>query len=410
MCLSLDQMPMPLTAQAIEFASGFRCFNTPDADKKGRYKILICLTAPLRVTARIIYSIAVSLICTPLGVVYHVTAAVVYKASSFLPATAAIQARRSTQAWEHFKAAAFDVAGFIQAYKFFVEPDQTVHPLLSENPVHIEFPRKEKSEAEQDANDEVVQEAGKLLDEVTRKDMLSPNWAFHQYEMGVKRQFQFNHLYYSRSFIRNTTGHHVALNSEANLRVLHALSLHNQNFCHKISERLITVDLLKELDAKDIDRTPIKYSFPSKPIAAVALTITGVALSVLANYALLAFTGVIHTFLLALPFAILAMGLEFSRRQFINHYGEAEMMHAIGKGGDQAEFWYRKAISRGYAPAMRNYANFLFGERRINDGVELLHAAVANGSKEAMEDLRNRLAYPPRPLPDPAAPILAVGA
>lgn len=400
MTLTVATMPLALTAQVLDFGANLRWLNRPVADKQGRFAYVI--TGAVRVTARLVYQIAVALICSPLGILYHGAAGVIYKIGSYVKASKDVKAQRASIAWEHFKASFYDMCGFGAAHMFFVEPSRAAFELVSGSTVFIEEPTK-LIDAESKAHDEeICKVTSKCLDHMRGDgidEFLSPNWPYHQYTFGVQRQYRMDQLFLARSFIRNQNRHYVPLESRANLRMMHTFSFMKGARFEKIPTDAAVVNTLHELDVKAVDESTIKYGSFKKVWALTALTIAGVVAGIFLNVALLVFLKSFHIYIVALPFLAAALGFNKIRREYINVCGESEVNHALSSAGEHTEFWYRKAVFRGYAPALRAYGNFLFDLGRRREGLDLIHAAAGNGSPEALEDLRKKLKLLDDPLP-----------
>ncbi len=109
--LTHQEIPAPFAAQALRWGANLNLLNPPN---KGQSKISKYLGKPLRMLARLVYSITVPALCALAGVPYHLTSMVVNVAKAALNyKNQSLKAFYKTRAFGHFSSAVIDLISWV---------------------------------------------------------------------------------------------------------------------------------------------------------------------------------------------------------------------------------------------------------------------------------------------------------
>lgn len=192
MVLDPSSMPTSFTGQALLWAAQTHILNPPN-NNQGPVQRFV--GKPLRAIARLIYQIAVGILIAPLGVLYHIGAAITYKVMSIRTPEGDLKERKSAIAWEHFKAAMNDILGFpLARTPFFLDPKRSVSAYFSSTEVKVDNPIRNPNYSQE--NYEILK---KVMEE--RKIEIPPSPSYETY----KGSFQQN-LYRQDELVLRSLG------------------------------------------------------------------------------------------------------------------------------------------------------------------------------------------------------------
>jgi hypothetical protein len=342
------------------------------ADRPGQGKIV----GGMKILARLIYQLVVCILA-PLGILYHFAQALKYKLQG-----------KVELGWEHCKAAYYDLYCIIAPNMFFLFPAESAASLCSDSLVRLK-----------DSHNRNGMDRGL---ELTGAGSYPKEWAFHQYSFA---SFEYRYSALVQLSLEKGLGCADArVLREIQQRAWSCLPKDHYFVYRPLTEvrRPYIAPSTRPVDAQD------EYTFPWASVAMLILGLGLVAIGIMSKFYLPSkVVGAIGCAVYVF------MGIHIAYFGFQTAYRDNRGYAELSAGSKRhSEYWYSKALQRGYEPAQRAYGFFLLMQHHTKEGMDWIHAAAANGDQVALGDLEVLIRpnfVPPLPgstLPDVTAMLV----